>query len=148
MAFSIVFDAGYVRGFAHKRILSSLIQLEPKSIDLGVFVQITELLASLKAQHANFNDVIAWIEAHYHYTPTSFDNGPVHNDAGQNAGSCKVFYAAKLLSLSAEDTLQLFAEHYRSVLNSPDATDHANIRAFMQHGWAGIQYHGVALTTR
>jgi HopJ type III effector protein. len=34
--------------------------------------------------------------------------------------------------------LSLFAEHYAAVLATPEATDHQNIRQFMQNGWDGI----------
>ncbi|WP_317170712.1 HopJ type III effector protein [Paraflavitalea devenefica] len=38
-----------------------------------------------------------------------------------------------------------FAEHYQSVLNNPDGTDHQNIRQFMAHGWPGVVFEGKAL---
>ncbi|WP_245840531.1 HopJ type III effector protein [Ohtaekwangia koreensis] len=45
-------------------------------------------------------------------------------------------------------TLSLFAEHYRSVLENPDGTDHQNIRQFMLHGWPGIIFEGQALVSK
>jgi hypothetical protein len=44
--------------------------------------------------------------------------------------------------------LQLFAEHYQAVLASPEAQDHANIRNFMQHGWAGVRFASAALVAK
>ena len=67
-----------------------------------------------------------------------------HNAAGQNSGSCKVFSFAQVEGLDATQTLALFAEHYRAVLATPQAQDHANIRNFMQHGFAGLRFAGVA----
>jgi hypothetical protein len=98
------------------------------------------LLENLKAKTIKFVDVIATIEALYQYTPASFKNGMVFNDADQNQGSAKVFSFAQMHQLSAEQTLILFAEHYQSVLETPEGNDHQNIRQFMQNGWAGIEF--------
>lgn len=109
---------------------------------------VQDLLNRLKNAEANFADVLAYIDAAYHHTPTAFHNGIQHNAADQNQGSAKVFSFAQLNQLSAEDTLHLFAEHYQSVLASPEVTDHQNIRQFMQNGWAGIDFEGNALTAK
>ena len=110
--------------------------------------QLITLLTSLKANSIAFNEVIAFIETYYQHQPTAFKNGDVTNEATQNQGSAKVFAFAQLHNLSAEDTLYLFAEHYRSVLASPDAVDHQNIRQFRIHGWHGIQFEGEALLVK
>jgi hypothetical protein len=107
--------------------------------------QIAALLSDFKQQSITFSDVIAFIEARYKHTPTAFKNGETYNEATQNQGSAKVFAFAQMNNLSVDDTLTLFAEHYQSVLAHPDATDHQNIRQFMAHGWAGIQFEGEAL---
>lgn len=106
------------------------------------------LLQQLKNGEAKFADVLAYIDAAYTHTATAFKNGAQHNAADQNQGSAKVFSFAQLQQLSAEDTLRLFAEHYNAVLATPDATDHQNIRQFMQHGWTGIAFEGTALTAK
>ena len=106
------------------------------------------LLAQLKDGTAKFADVLAFIEAHYQHTPTAFKNGAQSNAATENQGSAKVFSFAKLQGLNQADTLSLFAEHYAAVLTTPDATDHQNIRQFMQNGWDGIQFESDALTAR
>jgi hypothetical protein len=108
--------------------------------------QIDALLAGLKTNSITFSEVLALIDANYKHTPTAFKNGDLYNEATQNQGSAKVFTFAQLNGLSAEDTLNLFAEHYQSVLANPDANDHQNIRQFMAHGWAGIKFEGPALT--
>lgn len=95
-----------------------------------------------------FDDTQRIIAEHYLYQPTAFQNGPVANAAGQNEGSCRLFAFARLHGLSAEHTLALFGEHYRDVLNDPQGNGHANIRAFMEHGWAGIAFRGEPLTPR
>lgn len=110
--------------------------------------QLIELINNLKSQSLVFNDVIKLIETYYQHQPTAFKNGDVYNEATQNQGSAKVFAFGKLNNLSEEDTLCLFAEHYQSVLNHPDAADHQNIRQFMVHGWAGVGFEGKALLAK
>lgn len=106
------------------------------------------LLAQLAQGEAKFSDVLAFIEATYTYTPKAFKNGQQANAATENQGSAKVFSFAKLNAFDKEQTLSLFAEHYASVLNTPEATDHQNIRQFMIHGWDGIYFDGTALTAK
>ena len=93
----------------------------------------------------SFQEVLNHIDENYHFTPTVFKNGNQYNEAGQNNGSCKVFSFAKLNNLSKEETLALFCEHYQAVLDTPEATDHQNIRNFMELGWDGISFDNVAL---
>ena len=107
-----------------------------------------ELLNQLQAGEAKFADVIAFIEARYTHTPTAFKNGQQANSANENQGSAKVFSFAQLNGLDQAQTLSLFAEHYASVLATPEAADHQNIRQFMQNGWDGIQFEGQALTAK
>lgn len=93
-----------------------------------------------------FTDTIAAIEASYSYSPTAFRNGEVDNAAGQNAGSCKIFFFAKLQGLTQAQTLACFGRYYREdVLQHPDAGDHQNIRNFMRSSWAGVSFEGEAL---
>ena len=105
-------------------------------------------MAQLKDGTAKFADVLAFIEAHYQHTPTAFKNGAQSNAATENQGSAKVFSFAKLQGLNQADTLSLIAEHYAAVLTTPDATDHQNIRQFMQHGWDGVTFDGTALSAK
>lgn len=110
--------------------------------------QLLTLITALKENSLKFNQVIEFIETYYQHQPTAFKNGNVYNEATQNQGSAKVFSFAKINNLSAADTLYLFAEHYQSVLASPDAVDHQNIRQFMAHGWPGIVFEGEALVAK
>lgn len=107
-------------------------------------------LADLKnGGKPSFQDSIALIAEHYLYTPTRFTNSDVVNEAGTNEGSCKLFYFAKLHALTVEQTLSLFGDYYwKDVLEHPEASNHANIRAFMRQGWAGVAYAGEALRVR
>jgi hypothetical protein len=107
--------------------------------------QLLNLIIGLKENSAAFNEVIDFIETYYQHQPTAFKNGDVYNEVTQNQGSAKVFAFARLHNLSAADTLYLFAEHYRSVLAHPQATDHQNIRQFMAQGWPGLVFEGEAL---
>lgn len=110
--------------------------------------QLVSLIKNLKDNTVSFKEVIEFIETYYQHQPTAFKNGEAYNEATQNQGSAKVFSFAKLNDLSKEDTLYLFAEHYQAVLNTPEATDHQNIRQFMQHGWDGISFEGQALIAK
>ena len=116
--------------------------------DIQMQEQLTDLIQSLKANAIPFKEVIEFIETRYQHQPTAFKNGEAFNEATQNQGSAKVFTFAQLNGLSKEDTLLLFAEHYQAVLNTPDGTDHQNIRQFMKHGWGGIEFEGVALSAK
>jgi hypothetical protein len=110
--------------------------------------QLITLIKKLKDNSVSFKEVIDFIETYYTHQPTAFKNGEAYNEATQNQGSAKVFSFAQLNKLSKEDTLYLFAEHYQSVLNTPNATDHQNIRQFMAHGWSGIAFEGQALVAK
>lgn len=107
--------------------------------------QLTTLIKKLKDNSLTFKEVIEFIETYYQHQPAAFKNGELYNEATQNQGSAKVFTFAQLNKLDKEDTLYLFAEHYQSVLNNPNGTDHQNIRQFMIHGWPGIVFEGQAL---
>ncbi|WP_374294942.1 HopJ type III effector protein [Acinetobacter sp.] len=106
---------------------------------------LNDLLARLEAGTAQFADVISLIDMHYQHTPTAFQNGAQHNSAEQNQGSAKVLSFAKLNGLDQAQTLRLFAEHYQSVLATPEGTDHQNIRQFMANGWYGVTFESEAL---
>jgi len=113
--------------------------------------QLDLLLNQLKEnpQAVAFHDVMAVIDQHFYFTPTAFTNGDVHNEAGQNNGSCKVFAFAKLYDLDPSQTLACFGDYYRcDVLQNPEGDDHQNIRNFMQHGWAGIVFLGESLQAK
>jgi hypothetical protein len=98
------------------------------------------LRASLNSGEHVFADTLAFIAANYDYQPQSFTNGPVENAAGQNEGSCKTLGLALLEGLSDEEALLTFGEHYRSVVATPDGSDHGNIRALISHGLAGVKF--------
>lgn len=96
-----------------------------------------------------FTDTINLIDSLYRFEPTAFTNGGVKNGAGQNSGSCKIFAFARLHGLSQQQTLHCFGGYYRDdVLKHPAATDHQNIRHFMQSGWDGIEFDGTPLLAR
>jgi len=41
-----------------------------------------------------------------------------------------------------------FGEHYRSVVATPEGSDHGNIRALIKHGLAGVKFTAQPLTRR
>ncbi len=97
-------------------------------------------------QTIEFEDTMAIIEKYYDFTPTAFTNGTTQNEAGQNSGSCKLFFFAKLNNLNIDQTLACFGKYYREdVLKHPDANDHQNIRNFIKSGWDGISFSQDAL---
>lgn len=110
--------------------------------------QLTTLIKNLKDNKVSFKEVLEFIETYYLHQPTAFKNGDAQNEATQNQGSAKVFAFAQLNNLSKEDTLYLFAEHYQSVLNNLNGTDHQNIRQFMLNGWDGVKFEGTCLTAK
>ncbi len=103
------------------------------------------ILEKLNNNEANFADVIAFIEENYTYTPSAFTNGNQENAVNQNQGSAKVFAFAKMNNLTQDDTLKLFAEHYEAVLQTPNGTDHNNIRQFIENGWNGVRFENEVL---
>ncbi|MCI8209661.1 HopJ type III effector protein [Pseudomonas sp. S25] len=103
------------------------------------------LRASLDSGEHLFADTLAFIAAGYEYQPQAFTNGGVENAAGQNEGSCKTLGLALLEGLSDKHALLAFGEHYRSVVATPEASDHGNIRALIAHGLAGVKFAGEPL---
>ena len=97
------------------------------------------------SESVSFPETIAHIDENYTFTPTTFKNGNQINNAGENNGSCKIFAFAQLQQFTKEETLGLFGDFYQDVVNTPDATDHQNIRNFMIFGWDGIQFESAAL---
>ncbi|MBI2784389.1 MAG: HopJ type III effector protein [Gammaproteobacteria bacterium] len=114
----------------------------------------TELVEKLRTSPATveFDEVIAVIDAHYYFTPTGFANGlgagRLWNPMGTNEGSCRILAFGRLHGLSEAETLPCFGAHYRDVVADPEGTAHANIRAFMRDGWAGIKFEGTPLLAR
>jgi hypothetical protein len=107
------------------------------------------LQLSTEPETISFAQTIALIDALYDFTPTAFDNGDLHNAAGENNGSCKVFAFAAIHQLSAPQTLQLFGDYYRiDVLPEVKGDNHPNIRNFIRTGWDGISFSAPALTEK
>lgn len=96
----------------------------------------------------SFQETIAFIDEKYIFIPTTFKNGNQINHAGENNGSCKIFAFAQLQQFTKEDTLLLFGDFYKDVLNTPDASDHQNIRNFMIFCWDGIHFEGEVLQVK
>lgn len=94
----------------------------------------------------DFADTMSVIEDNYNFTPTTFKNGDLQNDEGQNSGSCKLFAFAVDQELTKEETLTCFGQYYfDEVLNDPNGTGHRNIRNFIKTGFEGLMFEGVAL---
>lgn len=113
-------------------------------------MNISEFLEKLKNQPTTitFEDTMAVIEANYDFTPTAFTNGETTNAEGQNSGSCKLFAFAQLQKLDQQNTLYCFGQYYKDVTDTPEETDHQNIRNFIKYGWSGISFEGIALVEK
>lgn len=95
---------------------------------------------STEPQTISFQQSISTIDQMYHFQPCAFRNGELQNQAGDNLGSCKILAFGLLHQLSEPQTLYLFGDYYRTVLNNPKGHDHPNIRNFMRSGWDGIEF--------
>ena len=100
-------------------------------------------------ENVEFSDTMAVIEHLYDFTETAFSNGDLHNAAGENSGSCKLFAFAQLQKLDSQQTLACFGAYYRDeVLQQPNIDNHQNIRNFMKTAWSGIQFNHQALAIK
>lgn len=98
-------------------------------------------------------EVLAIVEAGYHYQPHRFVNGPpgqqCDNPAGTNEVSCRLFAFAQQHRLTVAETLACFGHHYRDgVLTDPQGSGHTNLRIFARHGWAHLTMPEAVLTPR
>ncbi|MEH8016716.1 HopJ type III effector protein [Rheinheimera muenzenbergensis] len=103
---------------------------------------------STEPETISFEQSIALIDALYQFSPSAFHNGELYNAAGENSGSCKILAFGLLHQLSAPQTLFLFGDYYRMVLDNPKGTDHQNIRNFIRSGWDGVSFEQPALTAK
>lgn len=111
-------------------------------------MELNTFLEKLKSdpESIEFNDSISVIENTYDYTPTTFTNGNVKNEAGQNEGSCKILAFAYINNLSITETLNCFGTYYRDdVLDNPAGDDHQNIRQFILDGFDGVKFDELPL---
>jgi len=107
---------------------------------------LTIFRASLHGEQPLFAATLAFIGTHYIYRPGAFVNGSVENSAEQNQGAGQTLSLALLEDLSLDETLLAFGEHYRSVLANSQGRDHANIRALLSTGLAGVRFAEPGLT--
>lgn len=97
----------------------------------------------------DFSETMSVVDGNYDFTPSSFINGTLKNEAGQNSGSCKLFAFAKVQGFAKEATLACFGQYYfDDVLKDPNGTGHQNIRNFMNTGFEGLSFDGNPLTEK
>jgi len=106
------------------------------------------LRSRLQQDDYAFSETLAFVAEHYDYQPSAFRNGDVENAAGQNEGSCKTLGLALLEGFSQDEALRAFGEHYRSVVATPQGSDHGNIRALINHGLAAVKFEQQPLKPR
>ncbi|WP_299056799.1 HopJ type III effector protein [uncultured Polaribacter sp.] len=113
-------------------------------------MSIQEFKTKLKGNPTSilFVETMQVIEDNYNFTPTTFTNGDITNNAGENSGSCKVFAFAVHQKLTKEATLFCFGEHYKSVLEDIDGDSHQNIRNFMKTGFKGLSFNENTLVVK
>lgn len=93
-----------------------------------------------------FTDTMQVIEANYKFHPTAFKNGELHNMAGENSGSCKLFAFAIAQGFTKNEALVCFGKFYaQDVLQDPTGSSHQNIRNFIKTGFEGLSFEGEAL---
>ena len=111
---------------------------------------IQEFKSKLKSNPTSisFEETMQVIEGNYNFTPSSFTNGKLKNEVGENSGSCRLFAFAKLHNLTKQETLFCFGEHYKSVLEDKNGDSHQNIRNFMNTGFEGLSFSGEALVLK
>ena len=100
---------------------------------------------STEPETISFQQSIGIIEQMYYFQPCAFKNGELSNAAGENTGACKILAFGALHQLSEPQTLFLFGDFYRSVLENPKGQEHLNIRNFMRSGWDGVEFDGQPL---
>ena len=94
----------------------------------------------------NFIDFIQMIQEDYEFSNIAFENNGLFNSKEENQGSAKVFCFGLMHSLSKDEALRCFGEHYHSVLDSPENhSSHLNIRNFMHGCWEGVLINSKAL---
>jgi len=100
----------------------------------------TEFIQQLNNDDFQFETTLAFIDQHFDFTASAFQNGPVANTIEQNQGSCKVLALSELLNLDKEQTLRCFGQHYRDVLATPEVDNHHNLRRLLKDGVTDIQF--------
>ena len=94
----------------------------------------------------NFSDLTNLIDQEYEFLNVAFKNNDLINLKEENQGSAKVFCFGLMYSLSEEETIRCFGEHYQSVIDEPENhNSHLNIRSFISNGWKGVLINQNAL---
>jgi len=97
----------------------------------------------------SFSNTVFGITDNYTRQNVAFSIGDVFNNVGENSGSADIFSFALMAELDKNQTLELFGEHYKNVLDNPDGENHQNIRAFMEYGLDGLDFpDGYSLVER
>ena len=87
-----------------------------------------------------FSEIQEIINTDYTYEPNGFTIGNIYNDSNNNQWSGKIASYAVINNLTNQETLELFGEHYQSVLDDPNGTGHANVRALIKYGLTGVKF--------
>ncbi len=99
-------------------------------------------VAELTAKKPFSNSIFTLANLYHPPRPTAFSIGSVNNAADENQLSAQICHWAIEEGMRLEETLLLFGEHYQQVLQNPDGTDHANIRALMEQGLEKVRFEG------
>jgi len=108
---------------------------------MSQFVQAkNEFLQQLPQTDFVFETTLEFIEAHYTFTASAFNNVGVINSDKQNQGSCKVFAFGQLFELTQQQALQCFGQHYLDVLATPEVDNHLHLRLVLKDGLADLPF--------
>jgi hypothetical protein len=99
-----------------------------------------DFLQQLQQDDFVFETTLKFIETHFNFTPSAFNNGGVENSQEQNQGSCKIFSLAQLFELTQQQALCCFGQHYRDVLATPEVDNHHNLRRVLKDGLENISF--------
>ena len=105
-------------------------------------------IQQISAEDFQFATTLAFVDTHFDFVATGFDNGSVRNEADQNQGSAKVLALSEQLGLDKTQTLQCFGEHYRDVLATPDVENHHNLRRLLKEGVTEVRFDQFPLSLK
>ena len=113
----------------------------------GFQAAFAHFLQALKRPEHSFNETLSFIETWFNFTPSAFSFGELSSSPEQNQGSCKILALAQCCSLTQEQALQCFGEHYRHLADSP-ASSHLNLRRLQHSGLTEIHFEHFPLTAK
>ena len=104
-------------------------------------------LEAIEQLEHRFSDTLSFLDTWFEYSPSHFDNNGLLNTDSENHGSAKIFAFAKHYTLTKQQALKCFGEHFRN-LDSYPSDSHLNIRQLMKFDLDGIHFTHFPLTQK